>query len=488
MSSHTQALAANLHRTFDLLLLHGGSEVLVLVRNVILARCLGVEEFGLLTMLALSLRLVEMLTDFSVERLLISSRHAASIGFQASVHGFSLARGGVVGVLLAICAPTLAVFFAQPELALVIAFCGLAPVLKGFAHSDAKLRQRDMDFRSAAWVELNSHIVAITACFAVLLFRADVWVGAAGILGHAIGQLVVSHRAAVRKYYVRFSRRHFKEIAVFGWPLAVNGLLMFAILQGDKLVVAASVTVEELATFSVAMQLALLPALMLNRIANSVLLPLLSKQRQQCNSNVVAQEAMHVLTLVGALLAISTILCLNSAIQVIYGADFLVAQGLVVAIALCQLFRAARVVPAVAAVAAGRSSIPLKVNCVRLSGLALAIAAASFDGDLVLIATAGAIGEFFALAIAVYYLSQLSELSVFRLVAEHALVLSLVLFCVVGSLSTAFIPAIWFPVLLGVPIHCWLVAKSVWRSSRLFNQRSLSAPLSNNQGRPQACH
>lgn len=482
-------IAKNVNRTADLLLLHGGGEVLVLMRNVVLARSLGASEFGVLTMLAISLRLVEMFTDFAVDRLLVQSPRGATASFQASVHGFSIGRGVLSGGALALLAPLFAVFVGVPELGTVLAVAGLAPVIKGFSHYDAKLKQRQLDFRSAAWVESLSQVFAIAICFCALPFRSDVWIGVLAILAHATGQLLVSHLVASRKYYIQLDRRHLNEIFSFGWPLALNGLLMFAVLQGDKLVVAASATTEELAKFAVAAQLALLPALLVNRIANSALLPVLSKNRGQGNWFAILIVSQRSMTLVGMLLAICTIGCINPIIRILYGPEFVVSAALVAAISLCQLFRTARIVPTVAAVASGTSSLPLKMNLVRLLGFLLAIFFSANGGNLVWIAGAGAIGELLALMAAVYFFKGLlgNGSSIRGVITEQAFVGLLVSLCALCSLQPG--GAQWFWLVVGpcVLLHAFLVTTSVWQVVKSQAERKPRRSISNSHQEAHAC-
>ena len=50
-----------------------------------------------------------------------------------------------------------------------------------------------------------------------------------------------------------------RRLLTFGWPLLVNGLLMFGIVQGDRLIIGTAYSVYDLGIYSVALTLAMAP-------------------------------------------------------------------------------------------------------------------------------------------------------------------------------------------------------------------------------------
>ena len=474
----------------DLLVLHGGSECLVLVRNVILARSLGATELGVLTMVAMALRLVEMLTDFSVDRLLISSPKGGHASFQAAAHGFTVVRGIAAGFLLATSAPLWAGLFEAPEILPVIVWLGLVPAIKGFSHLDCKRRQRHLNFRSAVYVEIVAQIAAISACLLLIPRVTSFHVGAIAFVAHAVGYLVISHVVAERAYRLQISRSSFRNILSFGWPLACNGLLMFAILQGDRLVVGVIANPQELARYALAFQLALLPTLMVNRIANSLLLPILSRQTTKLSFANRTRNAQSVLVSLAVLLAFCSLVCINPALEFLYGPEFVVSYWLIGAISASQLFRICRVVPAVAALSIGASQIPLGINLARVSGFGLAIGAACLGGNLLSVAFANVVGELTAVVFAGLYLSRCGATHFRSFASEILLSSAVVAFCLVAAVASPQLRA-FACCLAAVGIVHFVV--SGWRGYLRFGARASIAsdnacsPLESID-RPQICH
>ena len=250
----------------------------VLLRNVLLARMLGAEQMGLAVMLAITLRCLEMFSYLAADRLLVQARDGNTLRFQANAQGLELARGLLSGTALCTLAYPAAIAFGYPDIAWAFAALGLVPVLRGFAHMDYRRLQRALKFGPTFKVESLANIIGTMAVWPAWVLAGDfsalVWVS----LIQAVAYVTLSHVFARRKYCLRFDRVYIVRMLQFGWPMLVNSLLMFGVFQGDRLVVAFSVSVEELSRYALALQLGLLPTLVLARASLSLLLPLLAKQ------------------------------------------------------------------------------------------------------------------------------------------------------------------------------------------------------------------
>ena len=76
------------------------SEAAALARSVLIARALGAEELGRTMVLALVLRLAEMLADVGIERFLMARPGVIGPDLLAALHGAALWRGAVTAMCL----------------------------------------------------------------------------------------------------------------------------------------------------------------------------------------------------------------------------------------------------------------------------------------------------------------------------------------------------------------------------------------------------
>src|SRR5690606_21642007 len=85
-----------------------------------------------------------------------------------------------------------------------------------------------------------------------------------------------SHLAAERPYRMRLHKPALSRLLVFGAPLMATGIVLFAVGQGDRVMVGSLLGVEELAYYSVAAIIAGGASSLAMRIISALYVPLLS--------------------------------------------------------------------------------------------------------------------------------------------------------------------------------------------------------------------
>jgi len=114
------------------------------------------------------------------------------------------------------------------------------PLISGFTHFDKSRVQRDMKFGPSVWVDVSSNVLVMVAALPLALWLRDysamLWV----LVLQSAAVTAASHCVAERHYGWAWDRRYARKILAFGWPLIVNGLLMFLIFEGDRFVIGAA--------------------------------------------------------------------------------------------------------------------------------------------------------------------------------------------------------------------------------------------------------
>lgn len=381
------------------------AEGAVLMRNVLLARLLGPEQMGLAVMLAIALRCLEMVSYLAVDRLLVQAREGNTARFQASAHGLEVIRGILSGMLLAALAYPAARGFGYPEMAWSFAALGMVPALRGFLHLDYRRLQRRLRFGPTLKVESTASVAGLVAVWPALQWTGDfsalLWVS----LVQALVQVLMSHAVARRRYRIRMDRGHAERMLRFGLPLLLNNLVMFGVFQGDRLVVALAVSPAELARYALALQLGLLPTLVLARGSLSLLLPILA--RVQDNRREFARHYRRSLLLLAIAATVFTAVYTwggNHVIALLFGNDFTVAPVVLSFLGCALALRIFRIGPGTAALALGDSRTLMLANLWRIGGLLLAGWAAFTGLGLASITAAAALGELSALLAGVHLL------------------------------------------------------------------------------------
>jgi len=374
------------------------AEGAVLVRNILLARMLGPEQMGLAVMLAIVMRCLEMVSYLAADRLLVQARDGNAPLFQANAQGLEVVRGLLAGLALTALAYPAALAFGYPETAWAFAALGLVPALRGFVHLDYRRLQRRLRFGPTLRVESIANLAGAAAVWPALHWTGDfsalLWVS----LAQAFAHVVVSHAVARRAYRLRLDSRYLRRMLRFGWPMLLNGLVMFGVFQGDRLVVALSVPPEELARYALALQLGLLPTLVLARASLSLLLPLLARVQDARIAFQARYQRTSTLLLIASFLFVTAYtLGGNLVVTALFG-DAFAMSPLVLAWLGCALsIRIMRIAPGTAALARGDSRTLMQANLWRVGGLLLAAWVGAAGMGLPLIAAAAAFGELAAL-------------------------------------------------------------------------------------------
>ena len=378
-------------------------ELAALLRNLLLARLLGAEEMGKLMLLALALRLAEMVSDLSVERLLAQAADGGSLRLQRNLQTAALLRGLASAVLILLLAlPLSATLAGGPALSSFAWLC-LIPLLRGGMHLDYRRFERNLRFRSALIVDGGSAAIALAAvplaAAAVGDHRALLPIG----LLQAGTALLLSHLVARRRYRLAADAAELLRAWRFGAPLLVNGLLIFAVFQGDRLVVAYGYDWADVGRYAIALQLALLPTQVLARTAQSLLLPRFRKaiaEGSQAGRSLVEHplaerfaQSRRCFLLLGLLFLLGYGLLADPFLGLLYGSEFKVGAGLAWALALMAALRLLRTPLSLVAVSLGRTDLPLKANLWRAAALVPAVSAAALGLPLLFIPLSAVLGE-----------------------------------------------------------------------------------------------
>ena len=120
----------------------------------------------------------------------------------------------------------------MPEAAWALQVLSVLPVLRSLSNLDTFRMTRELRFGPGVLIDLVPQIVTTLAVWPLTQFLKSyvvlVWLA----LAKQTASTVASHFIAERKYAWAFDWKVVKKIFVFGWPMLVNGFLMFGIHAG----------------------------------------------------------------------------------------------------------------------------------------------------------------------------------------------------------------------------------------------------------------
>jgi O-antigen/teichoic acid export membrane protein len=384
---------------------NGLSALSSFLRNIIIARLISVEDFGIASIFALTMTAVEVAGNLSVDKIIIQDKNGDDESFQSSGHAFIILRGLISGIMLFLSAEYVADFFNVPETAWAFEILSLITIIKGFMHLDYARFQREMNFRPIVIIETLPQIIILLLSIPLTLwlksYAAVVWL----LLISTILTVTLSHIYAKRKYLISWNTSTIKRIYKFGWPLLINGLLMLVILQGDKAIVGRAYSMEVLGWYSAAFILTLSPALIIAKILTSMMLPWLARSKDDSQLFTVRSElALNYFLMSGLILSLSFTLIGAELVTLLFGVDYAAGSKIIALLAFMQFVRIAKAGPILVAMSAGDTKNAMLSNIIRGVAFLLAALSAWYGSDIITIVIFGLLGELAAFFISMILL------------------------------------------------------------------------------------
>jgi O-antigen/teichoic acid export membrane protein len=409
--------------------------LLSLGRNILIARLISVEDFGIASTFAITMSLVEMTGNIALDRLLVQKLDDDSTSLQATAQGLQALRGGIGAAVLLLIAEPLAKIFGVSAETWAFQTLALIPLMRGLSHLDMFRVQREMLFWPSMKVEVLSILGSTIATVPLALWFPDFRVMLYAILLQQAFYTLLSHLVADRPYRWGWDGRIVRDALDFGWPLLLNGVLMFLTFHGDRILVGSLLGMKELGLFSAAFTITLTPTLVIAKTLNTFFLPLLSKVQADKNKfNNLYLVTSQAALLSGVVFAIFCAFAGPILMTWLYGAKYGAAAALIFWLGLMQATRIGKAGPAIVATAKAETKNPMIANVARILTIPIAWMAVRNGSGIATIVGLAILGEFLALLVSLYLLSSRLRLPV-RLLAFPLIISFLLLgFIALGGL------------------------------------------------------
>ena len=245
--------------------------------NIILARMLTTDDFGLFAAVLAPMAAIETFTFLSTGPFIIHNERGRQPGLLRSVLLLNIIRGLFLCLLILAFAPLVSEFFDRPGIRSLLIVMSIQPLLAGFMSPRVHVLEKDLKFKPVA---VNGLIATIFGC-AVALFVAmqspSVWALVCGRIAFTSASLVGSWIIApmnpfMAPDFTAFKRLRRYALAAFGTPV-----LIMAIGQAPAILIGRLDSMESLGVFALTYRLAELPVFLSLSVIGSVLIPAYSK-------------------------------------------------------------------------------------------------------------------------------------------------------------------------------------------------------------------
>lgn len=356
---------------------NAAASLLLFARNLIVARLIPVEDYGVASTFAIAMAVVEMASQLGLHQLIVQAKDGDDPHFQAALQGFQVLRGVISGIVLFLAAGLLADLMNIPDVAWAYQVMAVVPVLNALQHFDIHRLNRTMRFWPVILTGGVPALVSLAALYPLAIWFNDFRVMLYALVVQAVLGALTSHLTAERTYRLVLDRAIMARSLRFGWPLLVNGFLLFAVYQGDKMIVGRELGMAPLAIFSMGVTLTLTPTLVLGKSAQNFFLPQLGRfaaiREEDPAPFERAAQAMLQATLLSGCLLVVAILALGPVfVSLALGEKYAALIPLLAWFAIQQGIRSFRSGPNVIALACDDTLNAMLSNIVRVASLPIA--------------------------------------------------------------------------------------------------------------------
>jgi len=360
------------------------AQLVSLVRMIVLARMVPLADFGVAATYLLIVTLIEMLSQLGLDRMIVQDRDGESTRLQGALQAIQALRGIAGAAALLAMAWPISLLFGQSEHVGSYRLLAAIPLLGGLMHFDQHRFKREMAFGPASLIIFIPYAGSLAIMLGLSLFIRDHTLMLWAIIGQQAIATALSHLVARRRYLWTWDRKLARRIAAFGMPLLVNGALLFAIMNGERMIVGHVLGMALLAVFTIMLNLSMTPTLVLANSVQAWFLPQLSRLQDEPEAFApLAQATIQATMMLGLAIATAAALIGPPLAALVAGPGYASGLELFVWLAIGQGIRVAKAGAGIVALAKGFPGNQLAGNVLRVAALPLAWWWVASRGDLI---------------------------------------------------------------------------------------------------------
>ena len=249
-------------------------QILRLASNLILARLLFPEAFGIMAIATAIYVGVVMLTDVGIDQSIIVHQDGGDDLFLDTTWVLQIIKGSLIALVLSLGSGWVADFYSDDRLQEIVLIIAATALIGGFNSTKLQTAHRKMRERQFFWVGLLSQAVSIATMMSLAFLNKSpsslAWGGVAG----AIFTCATSHfYYPGRLNRLRLDGKHARRIVRFGGIVLVSSTLTFACGEGSKLLLGSLIDMKTMGLISIATSLSGLCVGISKMLSGRVLFP-----------------------------------------------------------------------------------------------------------------------------------------------------------------------------------------------------------------------
>ena len=316
------------------------AQVMRLGSNLILARLLFPEAFGLMALVSVVLVGLAMFSDVGVGPAISQHPRGDERAFLDTAFSINVARGVLLWGLTCALAYPMAAIYTAPDLMQLLPAAGITLLISGFNPTRIDTANRHLLLGRVTLLDLISQIIGI-GCMVVLAFALQsVWALVIGAIIGSVAKLVITSKwlpGAANSFC--WDKAAGRDLIHFGKWIFLSTACGFLLAQGDKAIFGAYLSLTELGVYNIGYFLASFPVLLAGAVVGRIMIPLYRDHPPAKSAANFAKMRRLRFGVTGGTLVLLAALALTgpALVGVMYDARYAGAGAIVVAIACMQM-------------------------------------------------------------------------------------------------------------------------------------------------------
>lgn len=232
---------------------YGTAQALRLASNVILAKLLFPEAFGLMILVTIFMQGIAMFSDIGIRPSIIQNERGDDPQFLNTAWTMQVIRGVVLWLIACIGAYPYSLIYDEPLLAAMLPVAGLTAIIAGFNSTSLATTNRKLNLGRLTILEFVAQFVSIVVMISWVFVHPSVWGLVAGGITSAFVKMLLSHFwIGDIKNKLFWDKDAAQRLFRFGrWILASTALTFFA-RQIDRILLGFYLGTATLGIYSIA--------------------------------------------------------------------------------------------------------------------------------------------------------------------------------------------------------------------------------------------
>jgi O-antigen/teichoic acid export membrane protein len=248
-----------------------------LVNNVILARLLAPELFGIMLIVNTLRTGVELLSDIGIGQNIITNKNGEDPEFYNTAWTLQIIRGFLLSIICLISAYPISMIYKSQTIYQIIPVISSIFIFTGLSSVSRNIAQKKLNLKVIGIYDIfvNASSLFIHVIFAII--TPTIWALVyGGVISSVVSMVGGFFLISGVKYRLVLSRKYVFEIISFGKWILLSTIVYFLSTNFDRLFIARSLPFQILGIYGVARSLADVFSLLIARIGGLVIFPMVA--------------------------------------------------------------------------------------------------------------------------------------------------------------------------------------------------------------------